>query len=134
MSTLKHAIVSIMLVALFAFAAHAGSTSDMQAVMKKMGHSYKLAVKATDKRTMLAALDEFEKYLQQAEQGQFKKSEKESREGLGKVAERIQIARELAQSNQLDEAKAQLLPIDDLRKEYHKLHEPPGFWELLFGK
>ncbi|MEO2268480.1 cytochrome b562 [Pseudoalteromonas sp. YIC-656] len=107
---------------------------DLEAVMKKMGHSYKLAVKADSAEAMLSALSQFENYLSQAQQAKFKNEAQKSQKGLDEVFEQVEIARSLAQNQQLDAAKEALAKIDVLRKDYHKLHEPPGFWELLFGK
>ncbi|WP_462159877.1 cytochrome b562 [Pseudoalteromonas sp. GB56] len=107
---------------------------DLEAVMKKMGHSYKLAVKSTSRDEMLSALVQFEDYLKQAQQAKFKNEAKKSQQGLDEVFQQVELARAFAQKEQLGAAKDALAKIDGLRKEYHKLHEPPGFWELLFGK
>lgn len=113
---------------------NAQTSIDLEAVMKKMGHSYKLAVKAQSSEQMLAALTEFEGYVQQAQQARFNNEAEKSLKGLEEVLLQLESARQLAATEQLDAAREQLMKIDDLRKEYHELHEPPGFWELLFGK
>ncbi|MEM0515884.1 cytochrome b562 [Pseudoalteromonas sp. YIC-827] len=107
---------------------------DLEAVMKKMGHSFKKAVKAEDKGQMLLALDELETLVEQAKQARFNKKPEQSQQGLDKVLEQISLVRTLAQNNELAQARVALKSIDSLRKEYHELHEPPGFWQLLFGQ
>ncbi|WP_105201477.1 cytochrome b562 [Pseudoalteromonas sp. T1lg10] len=107
---------------------------DLEAVMKKMGHSFKQAVKAEDQGQMLMALDELETLVEQAKQTRFNKEPEKSQLGLDKVLEQIALARTLTQNNELAQASVALKSIDSLRKEYHELHEPPGLWQLLFGQ
>ncbi|MBS3797731.1 hypothetical protein KD147_08200 [Pseudoalteromonas sp. BDTF-M6] len=114
--------------------ASAQQSIDLEAVMKKMGHSYKQAVKAEDQGQMLMALDELQTLVEQAKQARFNKEPEQSLQGLDKVLEQISLARTLAKNNELAEASVALKSIDSLRKEYHELHEPPGLWQLLFGQ
>lgn len=54
-------------------------------------------------------------------------------QGLDKVIAQAELAKKAANEQGLSAAKEPLKNIDNLRKKYHELHEPPGFFELLFG-
>ncbi len=107
---------------------------DLEANMKKMGLAYKNSVHANDINTFNAAIDEFVMLLEIAKTADFKQHNAASLEGLDKVISQAKQAKQLASSRGLDAAKIPLKSIDELRKKYHELHEPPGFWQLLFGK
>ncbi|MGX1110806.1 soluble cytochrome b562 [Pseudoalteromonas sp. MBR-15] len=107
---------------------------DLEANMKNMGLAYKNSVRATDLDSFNTAIDEFIHLLEKAKKADFKQHESESLEGLDKVILQAKSAKQLAEVQGLEAAKAPLKSIDQLRKKYHELHEPPGFWELLFGK
>ena len=102
--------------------------------MKNMGLAYKNSVRATDLATFNTAIDEFIELLETAKTADFKQHKTASLEGLDKVIYQAKQAKRLASSRGLEAAKAPLKSIDELRKKYHELHEPPSFWELLFGK
>ena len=102
--------------------------------MKNMGLAYKNSVRATDLVSFNNAIDEFIELLETAKTADFKQHETASLEGLDKVINQAKQAKQLATTRGLEAAKAPLKSIDELRKKYHELHEPPGFWELLFGK
>ncbi|RJF35546.1 cytochrome b562 [Pseudoalteromonas gelatinilytica] len=112
----------------------AANNIDLEANMKNMGLAYKNSVRATDLATFNTAIDEFIELLETAKTADFKQHKTASLEGLDKVIKQAKQAKQLATTRGLEAAKAPLKSIDELRKKYHELHEPPGFWELLFGK
>ncbi len=112
----------------------AASNIDLEANMKNMGLAYKNSVLANDLATFNTAIDEFIELLETAKTADFKQHKTASLEGLNKVINQAKQAKQLASTHGLEAAKAPLKSIDELRKKYHELHEPPGFWELLFGK
>lgn len=107
---------------------------DLEANMKNMGLAYKNSVRATSLEVFNTSIDEFIHLLEKARTADFKQHKTASLEGLDKVIKQANLAKELASKQGLDAAKVPLKSIDDLRKKYHELHEPPGFWQLLFGK
>jgi soluble cytochrome b562 len=107
---------------------------DLEANMKNMGLAYKNSVRATSIEVFNTSIDEFINLLEKARTADFKQHKTASLEGLDKVIKQANLAKELASKQGLDAAKVPLKSIDDLRKKYHELHEPPGFWQLLFGK
>ncbi|MCC9661333.1 MULTISPECIES: cytochrome b562 [Pseudoalteromonas] len=119
---------------LFSLSSMADAPLDLEANMKNMGLAYKNSVRATDLDSFNTAIDEFIHLLEKAKKADFKQHESESLEGLDKVIQQAKSAKQLAEVQGLEAAKAPLKSIDQLRKKYHELHEPPGFWELLFGK
>ncbi|GAP73540.1 soluble cytochrome b562 [Pseudoalteromonas sp. SW0106-04] len=106
---------------------------DLEAVMKNMGHSYKQAMEAQQPTIMSNALKDLKELVQEAKRARFSKEAEQSQQGLDKVLERIASAEQQLAQGQLEAARETLKDIDTLRKKYHELHEPPGFWELLFG-
>ena len=106
---------------------------DLEAVMKNMGHSYKQAMEAQQPTIMSHALKDLKELVQEAKRARFSKAAEQSQQGLDKVLERIASAEQQLAQGQLEAARETLKDIDTLRKKYHELHEPPGFWELLFG-
>ena len=106
---------------------------DLEAVMKNMGHSYKQAMEAQQPTIMSHALKDLKELVQEAKRARFSKEAEQSQQGLDKVLERIASAEQQLAQGQLEAARETLKDIDTLRKKYHELHEPPGFWELLFG-
>lgn len=119
---------------LFISSFSAASDIDLEANMKNMGLAYKNSVRATDLASFNIAIDEFIVLLETAKTADFKQHKTASLEGLDKVINQAKQAKQLATTRDLEAAKAPLKSIDELRKKYHELHEPPGFWELLFGK
>ena len=118
---------------LFFSSLSAANNIDLEANMKNMGLAYKNSVRATDLATFNTAIDEFIELLETAKTADFKQHKTASLEGLDKVINQAKQAKQLATTRGLEAAKAPLKSIDELRKKYHELHEPPGFWELLFG-
>jgi soluble cytochrome b562 len=102
--------------------------------MKNIGLAYKQSVEATQLAEFNGAIDEFIKLIEQSKQAKFYKEAEKSVQGLDKVLTQAQLAKKVANEQGLEAAKKPLKAIDNLRKKYHKLHEPPGFFELLFGK
>ena len=99
-----------------------------------MGLAYKQSVQATQLDEFNKAIDELIRLVQQSQQHTFHNHKQESLQGLEYVLKQAQLAKKLANEQGLPQAKEPLQEINDLRKKYHELHEPPGFWELLFGK
>lgn len=103
--------------------------------MKKMGLEYKLAIKAQSADVMHKHLGQFVILVEQAKGHQFQQGKKKkSIEGLNLTIAEAHKAMALVEKGQLDDARNVLLKVDSLRSEYHKLHEPPSFWQLLFGQ
>ncbi|NUZ12271.1 hypothetical protein HUZ36_15920 [Pseudoalteromonas sp. McH1-7] len=112
----------------------ANEQSDLNKTMKKMGHIYKLAVQSETKQQMQVHLDEFKLLVRESKAFNFKKTvASESLTGLEQVLETVALVEQRLASGELDAARQKLLEVDKLRKKYHELHEPPSFWELLFG-
>ncbi|CAM3788804.1 MULTISPECIES: cytochrome b562 [Pseudoalteromonas] len=121
-------------VLLFTPVLYAGETLDLETNMKNMGLAYKKSVEATQLGEFNQAIDEFIALVQRAKTATFHNEETQSLQGLDKVLSKAELAKKLANEQGLNAAKGPLKSINGLRKQYHKLHEPPGFWELLFGK
>jgi len=101
--------------------------------MKNTGLAYKQAVQATQLSEFNTAIDEFIKLVKASKKGKFYKKPEQSLQGLDKVIAQAELAKKAANEQGLSAAKEPLKNIDNLRKKYHELHEPPGFFELLFG-
>jgi soluble cytochrome b562 len=101
--------------------------------MKNTGLAYKQAVQATQLSEFNTAIDEFIKLVKVSKTGKFYKKPEQSLQGLDKVIAQAELAKKAANEQGLSAAKEPLKNIDNLRKKYHELHEPPGFFELLFG-
>jgi len=114
-------------------AVHANQPLDLEANMKNMGLAYKQSVEATKLNDFNQAIDEFIALVKRSKTASFAQHKTESLEGLDKVIIKAQRAKQLANEQGLPAAQGVLKSIDGLRKQYHELHEPPGFWELLFG-
>lgn len=114
-------------------AVHANQPLDLEANMKNMGLAYKQSVEATKLNDFNQAIDEFIALVKRSKTASFAQHKAESLEGLDKVINKAQRAKQLANEQGLPAAQGVLKSIDGLRKQYHELHEPPGFWELLFG-
>ncbi|WP_372761559.1 cytochrome b562 [Pseudoalteromonas sp.] len=115
-------------------AALATSPVDLEINMKNTGLAYKNAVQATNIDAFNVAINEFIALVEKSKTAKFHKQPEQSLQGLDKVLEQAQLAKQVANQQGLAAAKPALKNIDNLRKKYHKLHEPPGFFELLFGK
>ncbi|MCG7534008.1 cytochrome b562 [Pseudoalteromonas sp. OOF1S-7] len=119
----------------FAQAVVAQPGQDLNQTMKNMGHAYKQAMEAQQAEEVNKHLETMLLLIQQSKQHNFKADVKaQSLQGLNKVSEVISQAQSLLAQAQVQQAKHLLKQVDGLRKEYHAFHEPPGFWELLFGK
>ncbi|MEM5511454.1 cytochrome b562 [Pseudoalteromonas sp. AS84] len=106
---------------------------DLEVNMKNTGLAYKQAVQATQLSEFNTAIDEFIKLVKVSKTGKFYKKPEQSLQGLDKVIAQAELAKKAANELGLSAAKEPLKNIDNLRKKYHELHEPPGFFELLFG-
>ena len=125
------------LVIIFTFAfssmSFAQQEVDLEVNMKNTGLAYKQAVQATQLSEFNTAIDEFIKLVKVSKTGKFYKKPEQSLQGLDKVIAQAELAKKAANELGLSAAKEPLKNIDNLRKKYHELHEPPGFFELLFG-
>ncbi|CCQ10942.1 putative orphan protein [Pseudoalteromonas luteoviolacea B = ATCC 29581] len=128
-------VVFLSLVPVLNYVQASGQTSELNETMKKVGFSYKQFMNATTQEDAILALASLESYLIRSQQIGFRPElETQSQQGLEKVLSHVAILKALVEENKLDQAQSDALHIDELRKEYHKLHEPPSFWKLLFGK
>lgn len=105
---------------------------DLELVMKNMALDYKQALNAPNKAQFLTELDELLQGIETSKQYRFKQKAEQSLEGLNKVTNVINSAKNLALNNQLENAKAKLKEVDTHRKHYHKLHKK-SVWQLIFG-
>ncbi len=121
-------------VLMFSQSALSVDANELETTMKNMGLAYKQTVQATDVEKFNFAIDEFINLVEESQLAKFSKEAEKSVKGLDKVLGKAKLAKKLANEQGLEAAKVPLRSIDQLRKEYHELHEPPGFWELLFGK
>ncbi|MBB1387529.1 MULTISPECIES: cytochrome b562 [unclassified Pseudoalteromonas] len=119
---------------LFSSFVFADQPVDLEINMKNTGLAYKQAVQATELAEFNIAIDKFIKLVKVSKTAKFYKEPEQSLQGLDKVIVQAERAKKAANEHGLDSAKAPLKNIDNLRKKYHELHEPPGFFELLFGK
>ncbi len=118
---------------LFSSMSFAQQEVDLEVNMKNTGLAYKQAVQATQLSEFNTAIDEFIKLVKVSKTGKFYKKPEQSLQGLDKVIAQAEFAKKAANEQGLSAAKEPLKNIDNLRKKYHELHEPPGFFELLFG-
>ncbi|ALS35023.1 hypothetical protein PTRA_b0564 [Pseudoalteromonas translucida KMM 520] len=107
---------------------------DLEINMKNTGLAYKQAVQATNIEEFNLAINEFISLVEISKTAKFYKEPEQSLQGLDKVIAQAELAKQAANQQGLSAAKQPLKNIDNLRKKYHELHEPPGFFELLFGK
>lgn len=125
---------SLVLLFFTTFCVSAAQTSELNETMKKMGLAYKQLVKAQTIDAASNAVADMKVLIEKSRVLGFKKDkEAQSLLGLKKVEQQLSLIDALLSQNELLKAQQAALEIDVLRKEYHKLHEPPGFWELLFG-
>ena len=118
---------------LFSSMSFAQQSVDLEINMKNTGLAYKQAVQATQLSEFNTAIDEFIKLVKVSKTGKFYKKPEQSLQGLDKVIAQAELAKKAANEQGLSAAKEPLKNIDNLRKKYHELHEPPGVFELLFG-
>ncbi|PCC10638.1 cytochrome b562 [Pseudoalteromonas sp. JB197] len=112
----------------------ASAPVDLEINMKNTGLAYKQAVQATNIDEFNLAINEFISLVEISKTAKFYKEPEQSLQGLDKVIAQAELAKQSANLQGLSAAKQPLKNIDNLRKKYHELHEPPGFFELLFGK
>ena len=118
---------------LFSSMSFAQQSVDLEINMKNTGLAYKQAVQATQLSEFNTAIDEFIELVKVSKTGKFYKKPEQSLQGLDKVIAQAELAKKAANEQGLSAVKEPLKNIDNLRKKYHELHEPPGFFELLFG-
>lgn len=127
-------VIFCVIALIFSQSLFAVEENSLETTMKNMGLAYKQSVQAAELSEFNVAIDELIKLLEQSKRAKFNKEAQKSVQGLDKVLVKAKLAKQLANNKGLAAAKKPLKAIDGLRKEYHELHEPPGFWELLFGK
>ena len=126
-------IIFVLLLA-FSFCINAQESSKLSVAMKNIGLSYKNVMNAQSNEDLLESLSSLSSLVREVKHEQFKPNlHEQSMEGLDKVLKVISTARKHAELGELDKAKKVLKQIDEYRKEYHKLHEPPSIWQLIFG-
>jgi soluble cytochrome b562 len=103
--------------------------SELATVMKEMALSYKQARDAQTIDELSVYLNEIESTLNRSIAIGFKQKETESIEGIKRVLTQVNA---IQKTQDINLAKKQLVEIDSIRKQYHKLHEP-SIWQLLFG-
>jgi soluble cytochrome b562 len=103
--------------------------SELATVMKEMALSYKQARDAQTIDELSVYLNEIESALNRSIAIGFKQKETESIEGIKRV---LALVNTIQKTQDINLAKKQLVEIDSIRKQYHKLHEP-SIWQLLFG-
>ncbi|CAH9062495.1 hypothetical protein PSECIP111951_03647 [Pseudoalteromonas holothuriae] len=112
----------------------AQQSSKLEVTMKNMGHAYKQAMKSESQQQLLSSIKLLTDHLLVSKQHQFNAQlHDKSQAGLDKVLRIVNDSKLLANEGKLADAKTKLLEVDKLRKQYHKLHEPPSIWDLLFG-
>ncbi|BBN83389.1 hypothetical protein PA25_33740 [Pseudoalteromonas sp. A25] len=127
----QYLYVALLCLSSFAFSKQ---SSDLEVTMKNMGHAYKQAMQSESQQELLAAIDSFREHLHVSKQHQFSPElHDESQKGLSKVSSVLDESIMLVNQGHLVAAKTKLKEIDELRKHYHQLHEPPSIWDLLFG-
>jgi len=118
---------------LFSSSSFAQQNVDLEVNMKNTGLAYKKAVQAKELDEFNIAIEEFINLVEVSKTAKFYQEPEQSIQGLNKVITQAKLAKKAANEQGLNAAKESLKNIDNLRKKYHELHEPPGFFELLFG-
>ncbi|MEL0631403.1 cytochrome b562 [Pseudoalteromonas carrageenovora] len=118
---------------LFSSSSFAQQNVDLEVNMKNTGLAYKKAVQAKELDEFNIAIEEFINLVEVSKTAKFYQEPEQSIQGLNKVITQAKLAKKAANDQGLNAAKESLKNIDNLRKKYHELHEPPGFFELLFG-
>ena len=104
----------------------ASAPVDLEINMKNTGLAYKQAVQATNIDEFNLAINEFISLVEISKTAKFYKEPEQSLQGLDKVIAQAELAKQAANLQGLSAAKQPLKNIDNLRKKYHELHEPPG--------
>ncbi|MEL0646112.1 cytochrome b562 [Pseudoalteromonas agarivorans] len=118
---------------LFSSSSFAQQNVDLEVNMKNTGLAYKKAVQAKELDEFNIAIEKFINLVEVSKTAKFYQEPEQSIQGLNKVITQAKLAKKAANEQGLNAAKESLKNIDNLRKKYHELHEPPGFFELLFG-
>ncbi|MAD89335.1 MAG: hypothetical protein CMK64_06480 [Pseudoalteromonas sp.] len=130
---MKYLVLLFLSASIFSFSTSA-QTSDLSVTMKNIGHAYKKAVRSTDSEEIISQIDEMISLIEESKKANFKADLKQqSIKGLNEVIEQLELAKAQLSKGQLEESKQALQKIDELRKHYHKLHEPPSIWQVIFG-
>lgn len=124
----------LLLIGVISLSVSAQQSSELSVDMKNIGLSYKKVMHAENKVDLLMSLEAMATLISNIQKEQFKPDlQKQSIEGLEKVLSVISVAKKYAENDDIKSAKKALERVDRYRKEYHKLHEPPSIWQLLFG-
>lgn len=130
---MKYLVFLVLFISVFGFRVEAQAT-ELSVTMKNIGHLYKKALKSEDPKATHQYLDELITLIEKSKKANFKQgTEIESVEGLNKVIASLKLAQDLNAKGDTESFRKTLLKVDELRKQYHKLHEPPTFWQLIFG-
>jgi len=130
---MKYLVLFVLTFSVFSFQASAQAT-ELSVTMKNIGHLYKKALKSDDPAATNKYIDELILLLDKSKKAKFKQgTEEQSVEGLNKVIENLKLAKKQSADGEYASARKTLLKVDELRKHYHKLHEPPTIWQLIFG-
>lgn len=123
-----------LLLAMTIFAAQSYASSfDMKSAMNEMKLNFKHAAEAQNVEEMSTAMTSFNRVIAQLQSASFPTEKQvlytQGFEQLNLVVEGVE--KQLEQGN-LEQAKAQLKAIDDLRVEFHDKRNP-SIWSKLFG-
>lgn len=113
-------------------AAIAAST-DVEATMKEMAFAYKKAMAATEVTEAQQQITQLQRLVQSVQLVTFSpEKQPKFQQGLSEVQAQLDLVQVSLSENNLPQAKQQLLHVDMLKKQYHKVRSP-SFWQLLFG-
>lgn len=111
----------------------ASANVDLEQTMKNMAFQYKAASKVQSGAELTPVLEELIRLTQQSLTAPFPADKDvQFKQGLNKVLDELNAAKQAAKADDLALAKTHLEQVDALRKEYHKLRKV-SFWDLLFG-
>ncbi|MEE2024912.1 MULTISPECIES: cytochrome b562 [Alkalimonas] len=113
--------------------AYTSQSESLEVIMKTFSFQYRQAVEAESAAQRL-------EYVQQMQQGMVAAKQAPMRddlaekfvEGFKKVAAKLDAIEQAILAGELAQAEQQLLQIDQLRIEYHRLRKR-SFWQWLFG-
>lgn len=109
-----------------------GAGFDLKATMKEMRIEFKQAAEAQNIDKMETSITHLTALVNQAKQGVYPLEKQDLYlEGFNKLTVALANVKAYLDSGELDQAKAALRKIDDLRVEYHDKRNP-SIWSKLF--
>lgn len=115
------------------YSVSAMASVDLEKTMKNMAFQYKQAYDAQSAEQLLPLLDELITLTQQSAGADFSADKAaQFKQGLQQVLAELQLAKQAAEQDDVDQAKLHLQQVDALRKEYHQQRKI-SIWQLLFG-